>query len=467
MIAFFPKAYPDELLYSQLARYYVRSGYAKYVFAVTDLYKNETAVHPSVEFVNQYTTDAKEWITRTKPWETVLAEHTMYPAYIRFLPRKKREEALQGLVSCTGNWRNLMCIPVLREQRYIRYCPVCSKEDRETYSETYWHREHQIRRIRVCPKHRCFLENSTVIISSKSSPGLFDAESRIPKVQEAKPCDDEREIAFTQYVVDVFRRKVDMQNTLAVGAFLHSRLTDAYVNASGLLRNMVRLYEAYTAFYGNGMPVMTQTYMQKIFNGYQFDPYFVLQIAYFEGVSVQDVTHLPKGVPLSGMDRLYEELSEKHSLDSTIVADIGNTVLKYASKGTRISEKSGPKGIAYDALDAKHLPQVKAVVKRILSDAGRPEKLSFAKVQKIMGLPPKQLNKLPRCKAYIERHMESQAQFWAREVEWAVGELQRQNKSITLSKIMKLTNMRKKDVWECVAYMRDANAAEMLHSLQI
>ena len=39
MIAFFPEIYPDELLYSQLARYHSRSGYARYVFTVADIYK--------------------------------------------------------------------------------------------------------------------------------------------------------------------------------------------------------------------------------------------------------------------------------------------------------------------------------------------------------------------------------------------------------------------------------------------
>ena len=93
MIAFFPDAYPDELLYSQLARYYKRSGYVRYVYAVSDLYKNDTTVFPSFEFVNQYTPDAMSWIVKNKPWEQVIADHTMYSAYIRFLPKLRRQEA--------------------------------------------------------------------------------------------------------------------------------------------------------------------------------------------------------------------------------------------------------------------------------------------------------------------------------------------------------------------------------------
>ena len=87
MIAFFPEIYPDELLYSQLARYHSRSGYARYVFTVADIYNNEKLVHPNVDFVNRYTPDAIQWITKNEPWEVIAEQHTMYPAYIRFLPK--------------------------------------------------------------------------------------------------------------------------------------------------------------------------------------------------------------------------------------------------------------------------------------------------------------------------------------------------------------------------------------------
>ena len=42
MLGLFPKPYPDELIYSVLARYFVRSGYNKYVFAAEDLFSKKT-----------------------------------------------------------------------------------------------------------------------------------------------------------------------------------------------------------------------------------------------------------------------------------------------------------------------------------------------------------------------------------------------------------------------------------------
>ena len=329
MIAFFPEIYPDELLYSQLARYHKRSGYARYVFTVADIYNNEKLVHPSVDFVNRFTPDAMQWITKYEPWETIAEQHTMYPAYIRFLPKLRRIDAVNGILSCEGNWKNLMCMPLLNESRFIRYCPECAKEDREKYGETYWHREHQIQKIRVCPKHRCFLEDSGIAISAKTSPGLHDAESNVPDNSETRVCNSDSEIEFTQYVIDVMHEPIDLQCNMAVGKYLHYRLSDDYASNSGLVRNITKLYDDYISFYGEEMPTMSQTYMQKIFNGYHFDPYFVLQLAFFEGITVQEISHLPSNVPLYGIEDIYQKLSQKYNLDYAVVEDIGATVLKY------------------------------------------------------------------------------------------------------------------------------------------
>lgn len=465
MIAFFPEIYPDELLYSQLARYHKRNGYTRLTFTVNDIYNNRTLVHPDVDFVNRYTPDAMEWITKYEPWEVIAEQHTMYPAYIRFLPKLRRIDAVKGILSCEGNWKNLMCMPKSGYTRYIRYCPDCAKEDRDKYGETYWHREHQIQKIRVCPKHRCFLENSKIAISAKTSPGLHDAESNVPDNSETRIGISDREVEFTQYVIDVMQEPIDLQCNMSVGKYLHHRLSDDYASSSGLVRNITKLYDDYVSFYGDEMPVMSQTYMQKIFNGYHYDQYFVLQLAFFEGITVQEITHLPNNVPLYGIEDIYQKLSKKYNLDYAVVEEIGATVLKYSYHQTRVSRKSGKREIMYDELDAQYLPQVQKVVKKILGHSGRPERVSFAKVQKTLGLAQKQFNKLPKCKAYIEKYIESQPEYWAREVEWAIAELIRDDKPLNPSRIMKKTNMRIRDIECCCPYIKNANIQSLVSNM--
>ncbi len=465
MIAFFPEIYPDELLYSQIARYHSRSGYARYTYTSSDIYNNEKLVHPSIEFVNRYTADAMEWISKDKPWEEVAAEHTMYPAYIRFLPKQRRVDAVNGIIACEGNWKNLMCLPLQKEKRYIRYCPVCTKEDREKYGETYWHREHQIQRINVCPKHRCYLENSTIENSSKTSPGLYDAEGYVPEEYEIRICDNERLIDFNRYVIDVFRKPINLSNSFPIGKYLHARLGGDYINSSGLVRNISKLYKDYRDFYGDEIFTMPQSYMQKIFNGYIFDTHFILQLAYFEGISVNEITQLPNDISLFGIDVLYKEISEKYNIDYSIVEEIGSTIQKYTYNQNRVAKKSGVREALYNELDEKYLSQVKDIVEEIVNKQGRPAKLSFAKVTKALNLPQKQINKLPRCKAYIEQYLETQPQFWAREVEWAYEELLRNDNPVNITRIMKLTNMRLKDIKYCSHYIKNEKVKMTIYEL--
>ena len=204
---------------------------------------------------------------------------------------------------------------------------------------------------------------------------------------------------------------------------------------------MKRLYEDYTTFY-EGLPVMSQTYMQKIFNGYMYDVYYILQIAFFLGVSVYDITHIPS--QSKEYNELYKRLAEKYNLDYSVVADIAEEVLK--QKAPKVSNLSGPRRREYEKLDQELLPKVKAVVDEIVGKEGKPERVSPTKIQRLMGLPQKQFNKLPLCKEYIESKAETQDEYHKRKVEWAVKEIERRGGIVTVSKVMKLTNMRKGEI---------------------
>ena len=441
MIAFFPKPYPDELLYSLLSRYHQRSGNARFVFTAEELYRNGKLTHPSIDFVNVFTDDTMKWLTKEMPWNVVAEQHTMFPALIRFLPLQRRREAEEGVRSQNGNWKNTMNLPVLEERRFLRFCPECAKEDREKYGETYWHREYQIPRVRVCPLHKTFLENSDIPIGSKTTPGLFDAESNVPKDAFPRLCKNEREMEFTQYVLDVFSCSVDVETDFNIGTFLHSKLPQKYKNKSGLMCRISQFYEDCAKFF-DGMPIMSKTYMQKIFNGYMFDVYYILQIAFFIGVSVYDITHIPS--QSKEYNELYNRLADKHNLDYAVVVDIADAIIK--QKAPKVSSISGPRKKAYEKLDDELLPKVKAVVDEIMEKDGKPERVSPTKIQRLMGLPQKQFRKLPKCKAYIESHTETQEEYHKRKVDWAVREIEKENGVVSVSKVMKLTNMRKNEV---------------------
>ena len=164
MISYFPAAYPDELLYSQLARYYVKSGYMAYTYAAEELYVSKI-VRPDMEFVNVFTPDALRMISKDMTMEDVVIKHTMFPYYGRFLPLERRQRAFHALVSMQGNYHNLLPIPTRKSSsdRCLRYCPVCADQDRQEHGETYWHRTHQIIGLVACPVHGCYLIHNGVL----------------------------------------------------------------------------------------------------------------------------------------------------------------------------------------------------------------------------------------------------------------------------------------------------------------
>ena len=71
MIAYFPKIYTDELLYSQLARCYAKSGYPAYTYMAEDFFQDKK-VRPDIEFINTFTPAALQVVTRQTSMKEII-----------------------------------------------------------------------------------------------------------------------------------------------------------------------------------------------------------------------------------------------------------------------------------------------------------------------------------------------------------------------------------------------------------
>ena len=463
MIGFFPEIYKDELLYSQLCRYYQRTGYTKYIFAADDLFMRRT-VHPVIEWVNEYTHDALDHVTKGSDFETVVRNHTMFPAYTRFLPKERRNAALHSLLICDGNYHNLIVNQKVKHKRFLRYCPICAAEDRERCGETYWHREHQIVHLDICPKHRCRLVDSTVPIRSKTTPGLFPAETEVPFGEEPVLCTNEKLVDFGRYVLEVFREPVDMESDVPIGSFLQSMLDRRYVSESGVKVYSTRLYEDYCDFFREIGETMNYTGFRKAYNNYSLDHYRIYQLAYFQGISVKDLTKRPIVAVSSAMEEFYRDLSSEYDIDFDTVTKIGDAVIsKYRNLG-KVARKSGPKQREWAELDEKYLPRVKEIVDRIYSSE-KPDRVSITRVEREVGAPSKQFQKLPKCTKYIEDHIETMNEYRARKVTWAVRMFLTEGHYLSINKLNHFLNFRKNDLSACLPFL-DPDIRAVVDDLQ-
>ena len=453
MIVFFPELYRDELIYSWIARYYVKSGHLTLTYALEDLYIHHYT-KPDIEFLNELRPDALEVMEKHCSLERLIKEHTMFASYGRFLPKERRQKAYEALLAMHGNFNNLLAVPKNQRGtgRYLKYCPVCAKEDREKYGEAYWHRMHQIQGIRICPQHRCYLMESGISMERKASPGLWDAQSTIPEQEEVKLCNEEIKLAFTKYACQVFDSGIDLEGKISAADFLKWRLREYARTDSGASISLENLYEDYKRFYAEEN-IMSKVRMQKILSGSRWNFTDICQLAMFAGIPASELTKIPIESVRVFRNPVYVQVAEELQIDYKLVQRVGDAVLKHYESRERVQRRK--RRTVWEQMDEELLPNVQAIVKKMYNTGQeRPRRITVSAVRKEMGLPDKRFDKLPKCKAEILKHQESQKEYWAREIVWAVEKLMREKQVVNWRHVRELKNMRKIDFQNCKIYLR-------------
>lgn len=124
MITYFPESYTDELAYSLLARFYMKSGYTTLRDVMDELYINKW-YRADTLFFNKLKPEVVKIITHDKTMQEFVEKHTMFPYYARFIKKERREKAIRSMVNMDGNFHNLLPIPNGVQEKYLRYCPAC------------------------------------------------------------------------------------------------------------------------------------------------------------------------------------------------------------------------------------------------------------------------------------------------------------------------------------------------------
>lgn len=155
---YFPRLYPDELLYSGIARCRVHLGIGSHktllhmlfgdskVAAITDLPTHIVAL------ANNTGLDAANVIMR----------HTLFPLYAPFIPQERRTELFQAMLSSDRPAIGLAgaSTALVKWPDWLRYCPACFADMAARFGEPYWRRSWQIQGIDACSEHSCQLLNS-------------------------------------------------------------------------------------------------------------------------------------------------------------------------------------------------------------------------------------------------------------------------------------------------------------------
>ena len=158
MLSFFPTPYPDELWYSVIARYHTHSGALSWQATMEALFGDARDTDVGSLFPNN---SIHKILEQLPPGflstQEVALHHTLLPFLMRFQPAEKKTAIMEAFLAGEDMRPRYLRATRNLKPRSLRYCPVCVREDIQTYGEAYWHREHQIGLMPLCPHHRCRL----------------------------------------------------------------------------------------------------------------------------------------------------------------------------------------------------------------------------------------------------------------------------------------------------------------------
>lgn len=402
-IGYLPEVYPDELFYSWVSRTFVHSGHALHSAVLREFFCKRSD-NPSKEFLGNLNDNAKKVIREVIPLRELILQHTMVPQYARFLPLAEKKEALRRMEYdyCDPHF----LFPVLvreEEDAYLKYCPACLLEQRQAFGEAYWCRKHQLRGVSLCYRHGCQLEHSTVSAKSHTAYNLSSAEE-YAVIDTPQYCDNPELLRYTRFISDVFDATMDFEKDIPFTAVLHNALLGTkYMKSSGKTRYTQQLADDLHAFYQDiGVKNITSmTQIQKALLLGKADFTVVCQIAYFLGMSVQELT-APK---LSTQQIVAEQ--EAHHVRGRVCPDWE----EFNDAAAPVLEK-----LAHDIYTGAARPD------------GRPERVSERLIYRTFELDGERLHwyrlqNAPKLQEIMQRYYETYEDHWARRLVWAYHKL--------------------------------------------
>lgn len=175
---FFPVPYPDEILYSTLARYCIRTGNTKDIHSFEDLFGTRNCV-AVMELPTQLDALIDNMPLNTKyTAEYFIYKHTLFPFLAAFIPEERADKIILTMRNGEGAISYIrigLISNTITLNKYFRFCPRCFIEDLERFGEPYWHRSHQVTGVFICSKHNIPLYNSTELIRAGNRQRFINA----------------------------------------------------------------------------------------------------------------------------------------------------------------------------------------------------------------------------------------------------------------------------------------------------
>jgi hypothetical protein len=250
VLHWFPTPYPDELLYSILARYHVWSGNTSPKLTTEELFGKRT-----VRSVWDLPANLNVLLNKLGSYwdaDQLIFNHTMYPYYATFLLPNQAKLVKESMLDNKGgtiHTRTGIAASNVKLKTNLWACGDCIKEDMDTYGETYWRRVHQSPGVFFCPKHENVLEETNVAVKAQNQHEFIVAAPDVERVKinlDELTKDEVHLLIKVAKATEILLNNTNLQptdNTIRL-KYLDLLKQNGYASVNGLVKRD-RLYQSF------------------------------------------------------------------------------------------------------------------------------------------------------------------------------------------------------------------------------
>lgn len=259
MLAYFPTIYPDELLYSVLARYCLHVGSPGPMHTMNALFGNQKVIATFDLPGHLQSLADRIHPDRGLNVDRMIDSLTLFPYFTAFesavLQAQTRNAMHSGSIDSLHVRLGLSAFRIGRNQR-LRFCSECVCAMQAARDELWWRRDHQLPGVLVCPEHACLLQDSTVSFSQFSRHEFVAAtlQNCPPRALRSVPMADHVGLAHLHRIglrsADLLRNPPASRSLDRWTVFYRSHMLEAGLIKSVVTMDQHRLDQEFRHFYG-------------------------------------------------------------------------------------------------------------------------------------------------------------------------------------------------------------------------
>ena len=408
---------------------------------------------------------------------SIIINNTMYPLYTAFMSDKRSKDVYNAMVE--GGVRSIANIAGttgrnVKMWKYLRYCPICFREDVERNGESYWRRIHQFPGVLCCNKHKVPLRDSN-ILNTDSVLDYYCLDEDTCSYTEENNAYDEKIINLNLKYSENVRILLNndyprREPEFIVGYYIDKLREKGLASQNGSIY-MNELLHGFTDYYSSEYLELMQSSVDNENNANWVRRFVrsntknksplrhLLFIQYLD-IDIEEMLHCNKvtgKVKTSQFNSPSFDIEKRKSMWLKIVYDNPNSTrseLKNIGKGLhtwirkyekdwyeevtpRYREKKKRNGVVdWDKRDEECLKLSKAALEKILRYSGKPVRIGMGSIRREIGVNGWFKDKrLKRTHEYIAHVKEDTRNFRIRKIKWGIEEMINRGEKITPYKI--------------------------------